>query len=166
MKKAFFTLLLAILFKQVCIAEETSKKIYYGGGIGVNYSNKSESTNVSLLPLIGYRLLQPLSVGLQLFYAYESSASFKQHGYGAGFFTRFDIPVLPLHLHAEYDYLRYQTTTKSSGAISKGDYHQIPVGFGAYLGKGRFRVGITALWDLLHVDADNLIPTARFSLYF
>ncbi|MGL4908323.1 MAG: hypothetical protein ACRC9X_04060 [Bacteroidales bacterium] len=167
MKRLLLTALLASFTSLICgAATDDYKKVYFGGGIGLNYSNKSESTNISLLPLVGYRILKPLSVGVQLFYAYESSSTFKQHGYGAGAFTRFDIPVLPLHLHAEYDYLRYQTTLKSSGIKGTGDYHQIPVGFGGYVGKGRFRVGVTALWDLLHVDRNNLIPTFRFAFFF
>ncbi len=133
-----------------------------------------DNTNFNVSPLIGYRITQPWSAGLQFYYSYNNNDSYRQNGYGGGVFTRYDVNmpaivnrIFPaMHFHAEYDYIKYQTHYKYSNTDGTSNYNMLPLGLGIYLGSGRSRVGLTVLWDMLHLAENGGTPTLRIGVIF
>lgn len=83
-------------------------RIFTGGGFGLSFSSYSD--NISVSPLIGYRITDQLAAGVQLQYQYNNykrvTPRFSANDYGASIFSRYNF-YGPLFAHVEYEYLNY-----------------------------------------------------------
>lgn len=144
---------------------------YFGGGLGLNLG--SNSTDIIIQPLVGYRFTPILSAGLLFDYEYTTNKSgfsdYTANTIGGGIFSQADIPVIPnklgLAIHVEYDYLHRMID--ANGISSSNNDSYLPSGVGLFTYAGRSRISVLALWDLLHLDNDNAgTPTLRVSATF
>jgi hypothetical protein len=81
-------------------------RLFVGGGFGFSFT--SYSTNISVSPLVGYRINQKLATGIQLQYQYNKykEVNLSTNDYGVSPFVRYNF-YGPLFAHAEYEYLNY-----------------------------------------------------------
>lgn len=86
----------------------SGSKIYWGGALG--FSFWGDFTQISIEPMVAYKLTPKLSLGGKLRYEYikarQSGSDYSSHNYGASIFSRYRV-VLPLYLHAEFAYMSY-----------------------------------------------------------
>jgi len=84
------------------------EKIYYGGNIGLSFGSV---TMIGIYPLIGYKIIPNLSVGVKVAYEYiqdkRYSSTYTTSNYGGSVFMRYRI-IKPIYVHAEYAMLNYQ----------------------------------------------------------
>ena len=162
-------LLLASLFSSAVSAQDFLSRIYIGGGGGINISN--DYTEITLQPVVGYRITDIFSMGILAIYEhrYGKGIDYTANRYGGGIFGRAEAPIfsniLGLVGHAELNYLRSDVT--SNGNKQADSNLCMPVGFGMYTQSGRTRVSLVALWDLFHLSQyKSMGPTLRISITF
>ena len=89
-------------------------KIYYGGNVTLSFGN---SKRVGIFPLVAYKAMPNLSLGIKLGYEYVNyDVGGPSHNYGGGVFSRYRV-VPQLYAHAEYQAVNYEifsTETTSS----------------------------------------------------
>lgn len=105
-----FTLILFVSFLNLQLANtlQANNKYYFGGGVGASMS--SSYTQLSIQPMLGYKINSKLSVGLQGNYQYikdkHYAPAFETYNYGGSVFSRLRI-FKPIYAHAEYALLNY-----------------------------------------------------------
>ena len=132
-------------------AEKTwKKKIYYGGYF--NFSLGSY-TSIGIEPMVGYKIIPRLSVGVKIRYDYVEdkryAATYTYSNYGGSLFTRLSL-FKRLYLHAEYAGYNYQSyiADGSSDRIWV-PYLFLGAGFRQPLG-GRASLNAQVLFDVLN----------------
>ncbi len=108
-------LILTLLFGVCSIASAQYRgggggdKFYFGGGFGLSIG--TDYTSISASPLVGYKITDEFSAGLQTTYQYVSYPDFdlKFSNYGGGPFTRYVIEDRYI-VHAEYEILSFEYT--------------------------------------------------------
>jgi hypothetical protein len=158
-------------------------RFYYGGNIGMVFTDNQ--TQLQISPLLGYRISDQWSVGLQLaleYYTYDYTFNgsvdvAKSTGIGGGLFTRYEAPVAFLkklnsgvYLHGEYNNMSnsgsYKHDPSRDGQQSQ---HSLLLGAGFYIPVGqRTRLSLTALWSVLHSDSSpySATPVLRLGIIF
>jgi len=127
MKKITLFLILVLtslcIYAQDTIPEEPQKvkkekqkvplkdKLYFGGGLGVTFGSY---TRVAIYPMVGYKVTNKLSGGLEVGYEYISdqryAETYNTSNYGFSIFSRYRV-IPQLFLHAEYSMYNYELYT-------------------------------------------------------
>lgn len=124
-------------------------RIYFGGGGG--FSGGSNFLNVGLSPLIGYKVTDDFSAGIQLTYQYVKYFQVSWSNYGGGPFVRYNITE-KLFGYSQYEYLNVGV---SSGE-ERFNFTSLFVGLGYTEPIGRnVAFNITALYNVLYGDGTN-----------
>lgn len=126
------------------------KKMYYGGYF--NFSLGSY-TSIGIEPMVGYKIIPRLSVGVKIRYDYVEDKRYAENytysNYGGSLFTRLSL-FKRLYLHAEYagyNYQRYYTDDSSDRIWVP--YLFLGAGFRQPLG-GRASLNAQVLFDVLN----------------
>jgi len=168
MKKLVIIVLLISLAPAAASAGDFLNRIYIGGGGGLTIN--SDYTNITIQPIVGYRITDIFSVGVLAIYEHSSGKGFdySANRYGGGLFGRAEVPLFPgfgLVGHVEYSCLN--SSIKSDGVKSSSFNNFIPVGVGIYTQSGRTRISLVALWDLCYLSQySSGGPTLRVSVTF
>ena len=127
-----------------------TERIYFGGGGG--FSGGSNYINVSVSPLVGYKITERFSTGLQASYQYVRFNSFRANNYGGGPFLRFNF-TQKFFTYAQYEYMNYGLLTLPPDTGPRFDFNSLFVGLGYSEPIGRnLAFNITALYNLLYKD--------------
>ncbi len=159
MRSALFLFISFFLFlsAQAQYRESASKggkgignNVYFGCGGGFN--GRSNSINLSLSPLVGYKITERFSSGVQASYQYVRLNSFRAHNYGGGPFLRFNF-TQKFFTYAQYEYMNYGLLTLPPDTGPRFDFNSLFVGLGYSepIGKN-VALNITALYNLLYRD--------------
>ncbi len=123
-------------------------RLYYGGSFGLQFGTY---TNISLLPILGYRLTEKLSVGTGLVYQYVSYRRYSYSNFGVRGFAQaalFNIGDGAILAHAEAEVLNAEYSGPGSyqaaGAKRRDTVVMPMVGLGY-----RQRIGDRASFDFL-----------------
>lgn len=169
MKKTLLLLTFAaLMFSAAAQEEETSGrkgKFFLIPELWLSFGN---STYIDIAPMVGYHVLDRLSMGLGPHYIYQSVKStpyypaYQSHAYGIKSFTRFALITnaeewLPiklfseLYFHMEYEWLSLEEEYYVPPYTGEGryNYHGILVGGGLAQRIGFYNsVSFTILWDV------------------
>jgi len=127
-----------------------SEKIFFGGGGG--FSGGSNYINVSVSPLVGYKITERFSSGVQLSYQYVRFNSYRANNYGGGPFLRFNI-TQKFFTYSQYEYMNYGALALPPETGPRFDFNSLFVGLGYSEPIGRnVAFNITALYNLLYKD--------------
>ncbi|NDK55431.1 hypothetical protein GWO68_05845 [Pontibacter sp. BT213] len=88
--------------------QEFIDKLYFGGSFGLQFGSY---TNITLLPIIGYRVTDKFSVGTGIVYHFISDGGVSLHNYGGRAFTQLEVVNIgdgALLAHAEVEALSRQ----------------------------------------------------------
>lgn len=158
MKQALSSLFFVLIVFALVAQKQLSDKVFYGGGAG--FSASSGQTNISVYPMVGYKVTPKLSAGVGLTYQYVSikfSNGSKENlsNYGYSIFGRYNV-TQQFFAHTEYERLSFEYFTNPSlEATDRLWYDSFLVG-GGYsenLG-GRASFMVTALYNLLYDESD------------
>lgn len=161
MKKLLFTLFMALVSLYGWaqngndISERSSLKdrIFFGGNLGGSFG---DVTFVEVAPLVGYRVTNELSAGLQVQYRYRKDKRFtpdlETSDYGFNIFSRYNL-FQPFFLQAEYEYLNFEFFDPSENDFSREGFSSVLIGGGVAqpLGNRAFFT-ITALYNITYDD--------------
>lgn len=134
-------------------------RVFFGGNLGLALG---DVTFVEVAPLVGYRITDKLSGGLQLQYRYRNDKRFtpdlQTNDYGGNLFARYNLPA-PFFLQAEYEYLNFEFISLQDGSSNREGFSSVLVGggFAQPIGKRAFFT-ITALYNLSYDDTDLIRP--------
>ncbi|MEM6523905.1 MAG: hypothetical protein AAGF85_06065 [Bacteroidota bacterium] len=133
-------------------------RIFFGGNLGFAFG---DITFVEVAPLVGYRVTDKLSGGLQVQYRYRNDKRFTPDldatDYGANVFARYNLPA-PFFLQAEYEYLNFEffDTQRDTQRESFSSF-LVGGGMAQPLGRRAFLV-VTALYNLSYDDTEEPRP--------
>ncbi|WP_230680342.1 hypothetical protein [Pontibacter sp. 172403-2] len=123
-------------------------RLYFGGGLGLQFGT---FTNISLLPILGYRITDRFSAGVGAVYHFVSYSSYSYSNYGGRVFTQaelFDIGDGAILAHGEVEVLNAEYNGPGS-YLGGGFERRSTVAF-PMVGLGyRQRIGERASFDLL-----------------
>ncbi|MBC5773259.1 hypothetical protein H8S95_04215 [Pontibacter sp. KCTC 32443] len=141
--------------------EDFIDKLYFGGSLGLQFGSY---TNITLLPIIGYKITDKLSIGTGAVYHFISDGGISLHNYGGRAFTQvelFDIGDGALLAHAEVEVLsrEYLILTSPSTYEKHRKNLTMPMFGGGY----RQRISDKASFDLLLLYNVNDDPVNPYS---
>jgi hypothetical protein len=112
------------------------ERIVTGGGMGLGFSSAQDFVSVS--PIIGYRLTQKLTAGVNLTYMYVNYKFYdiKVNNYGFGPFTRFTV-YRNIFLQAEYEHLNYEFPIAGTRETARQGFNSFLAGGGFIQPLGR-----------------------------
>ncbi len=130
-----------------------SDKIYFGGGGG--FSASSNYINVSLSPLIGYKITDSFSAGVQVTYQYVKVNTFRANNYGGGPFLRYNI-TQKFFAYTQYEYMNFGIPVQPPNKGQRFDFNSMFVGLGYTEPLGDIAAfNVTVLYNLLYKDGSN-----------
>ncbi len=142
-----------------------SDKMFFGGGIGLGFGTY---TAVEISPLVGYKPVENLYLGVKGTYQYyaNNNTSFNTSIYGGSLFGTY-ILLDKLVGYAEYEVLSVEKSlyTYNTGRVWVGS----PIVGGGYSARmgGKARLMILALWSLNdNIYAPYSNPMIRVSVMF
>lgn len=133
-------------------------RVAVGGGFGLNFGNV---TYIELAPSMGYYLTKNLISGVNLNYIYFSNRTtqYSTHIYGGGLFSQYLFRQLPIMLHAEAEWINYDSAIRSKRIDTFG----LLVGGGIQqrVSENSF-IYFLGLWNLNEtIDSFNQNPVIR-----
>ncbi|MBB6610096.1 hypothetical protein H7F15_03515 [Pontibacter sp. Tf4] len=137
-------------------------RLYFGGSLGLQFGSY---TNISLLPILGYRLTDRLSAGVGAVYQYVKDGPYSMNNYGGRVFAQVEVVdigdgALLAHAEAETLSLEYLYLNSSRTAILKDRKTLVMPMFGAGY---RQRISDKASFDLLLLYNANNDPVNPYS---
>ncbi len=175
----FFTLLLVCVLISNAWAQQTEKgeqtsqlsrqnkkihasNIYYGGELGLSFGDYFQ---ISVIPMIGYKVTPKFSIGGKIGYSYTEDKRFKEkitsQNYGASIFSRY-LLIASLYAHAEFVYFNYEFQTKQLESerewvpfILLGGGYSLPI-------SANISMFIEILWDVLQDENSPYDSTDAF----
>jgi hypothetical protein len=127
-------------------------KFYFGGGGG--FSGGTNYINLSLSPLVGYKITEAFSGGVQITYQYVKSGNYKISNYGGGPFLRYNVSE-KLFAYTQYEYLNFGYYDLRGEIQRLGfDSWFVGLGYTEPIGKN-LSFNIMALYNLLYSDGTN-----------
>lgn len=127
-------------------------KFYFGGGGG--FSGGTNYLNLSVSPLVGYKVTEEFSAGMQISYQYVKSGDFKISNYGGGPFLRYNVGDR-LFGYTQFEYLNFGYPDYF-GEIQRLGFESWFVGLGYVEPLGdNFAFNILALYNLLYQSGGN-----------
>jgi hypothetical protein len=138
------------------------QKMYYGGY--VNFSLGSY-TSIGVEPMVGYKIIPRLSLGLKIRYDYiqdkRYAETYSYSNYGGSLFTRLSV-IKQLYLHAEYAAYNYQNYSGTDNEERIWvPFLFLGAGFRQPLG-GRAALNAQVLFDVLNSDKSPYSQWAPF----
>jgi hypothetical protein len=141
--------------------QEFIDKLYFGGSFGLQFGSY---TNITLLPIIGYKLTDKLSIGPGVVYHFISDGGINLNNYGGRAFTQLEVVNIgdgALLAHAEVEalsreYLRVYTNNTYEKLRKTLVMPLIGVGY-------RQRISDKASFDLLLLYNSNDDPVNPYS---
>jgi outer membrane protein assembly factor BamA len=132
-------------------SQNLSDKIFFGGGAG--FSLSSNQTNITVTPMIGYKITQRLMSGVSGTYQYVKikQPSRTVNNYGGSLFSIYQLNSF-LFAQAEYERLSFEYFTDPFfEQRTRSTYNSMLVGLGTFssLG-GRSSFWLTAMYNLLY----------------
>lgn len=129
-----------------------SDRIYFGGGAG--FSGGQDYINVSVSPIVGYKITEKFSTGVQLTYQYVKILGFQFNNYGGGPFMRYNVTE-KFFGYTEYEYLNYGFFGSGTG-VERLNFYSWFVGLGySEPISSKVSFNITALYNVLYGDGSN-----------
>lgn len=126
------------------------KKIYFGGGGG--FSAGSNYLNLSVSPLVGYKVTDRFSAGIQATYQFAKFFEARANNYGGGPFLRFNI-TQKFFTYTQYEYMNYGLLAIPPDTGERFDFRSFFVGLGYTEPIGKhLAFNVTALYNLLYKD--------------
>lgn len=130
----------------------TFDRFYFGGGGG--FSGGTNFLNLSVSPLVGYKITEEFSGGMQITYQYVKIGDFKISNYGGGPFMRYNIGDR-LFGYTQFEYLNFGYYDLR-GEIQRLGFESWFVGLGYIEPLGdKFAFNILALYNLLYKSGGN-----------
>ena len=150
-------------------------RLWYGGNLSLNYSGNA--FNIGISPMVGYKILEPLSVGprFKIDYYWErlqtfsgTNVDFKSTSYGFGAFTRAKF-LQTFFGHVEFEYENSEVADRVNGQIvadpndasailtTREGRNNFYIGAG-YNSGGEIGYEIMILYNLNHPKDSNLLP--------
>lgn len=124
-------------------------RIYFGGGGG--FSGGNQYLNISVSPLVGYKITEKFSTGVQITYQFVKFIDATANNYGGGPFLRYNI-TQKLFGYTQYEYLNYQALGYGNDR-ERYDFNSLFVGIGYTEPIGdRAAFNIVALYNVMHRD--------------
>jgi len=161
-KLAFAALVLVLAFPAFAQTPEPPAKpkssikdrLFFGGGVGASFGTVDY---VEIAPMLGFRVVPRVDLGLQPFYRWTSSSSGSTNDYGARVFARVRI-VSSFFGEADYQYTSYEypiygggTTRSTHNAFLAGAGYTVSLGHSAGL-------YFSALYDFTYQGNDPYRP--------
>ncbi len=167
MKKILFTVVITLAFSGAFAQNDNEitqdspfwDRVFFGGNLGLSFG---DVTFVEVAPLVGYRVTDKLSTGLQIQYRYRNDRRFtpdlEASDYGFNLFARYNI-FEPFFLQAEYEYLDFEFITFPDNNSFREGFSSVLIGGGVAqpLGRRAFFI-ITALYNLSYDDSEVIRP--------
>jgi len=123
-------------------------RLYFGGGLGLQFGTY---TNISLLPILGYRITNRFSAGVGAVYHYVGYSSYNYSNYGGRVFAQaelFNIGNGAVLAHGEVEVLNAEYS--GPGAYQSGGFEQRSTVAFPMVGLGyRQRISEKASFDIL-----------------
>ncbi len=124
-------------------------RIYYGAELGLSFGDYFQ---ISVIPMIGYKLTPKFSVGGKIGYSYTADKRFEEkitsNSYGASIFSRYSL-IAGLYAHAEFAYFSYEFQTRQLESerewvpfIMLGGGYTLPI-------SANTSMFVEVLWDVL-----------------
>lgn len=141
-------------------------RVYIGGGMGL--SGGSNSTSISLSPIVGYMVSNRLSVGVGATYQYYKykgyPTDYTDNRYGGSVFSRMNL-FKQIFAYGEYSFLNYQY---GSDVNDRRTVDRLPLGLGLSQRMGsRSSFNIIAAYDMLYNELDRAYSSPWvISFYF
>lgn len=128
-------------------------RIYFGGGGGFNAGSNFFSISVS--PLMGYKITERFSAGVQITYQYTRITNLRAHNYGGGPFLRFNV-TQKFFAYTEYEYMNFGLPVLPPNESPRFDFTSYFVGLGYTEPIGDvLAFNVIALYNLLYQDGTN-----------
>ena len=137
-------------------------RIYFGGGFGL--SGGTNTTQITLSPIVGYMVSSRFSVGVGVTYQYYKYFNFQDNQYGGLLFTRMNL-VKQIFAYGEYSFINQ---TDYRDGVSRITIDRLPIGLGISqsLG-GRSSLNLIAAYDLLYESNGGYYTSPWvFSVFF
>lgn len=170
MKKEFCVIIISLLFSSTLFSQlplaprqddapkqKFTDKMFFGGGFSLQFG--SSQTYVECAPMVGYKLTEKFSVGLNLKYIYlkihDGSFKYSTNIYAGGPFARFFI-FEGLFAHAEYEILNRDVPNLYGPGYHRENINSVFVG-GGY----RQMIGNNSAFDILilyNINESNNSP--------
>ncbi len=130
-----------------------TEKFYFGGGGG--FSASANYLNISVSPLVGYKVTERFSAGIQATYQFAKLFDARANNYGGGPFLRFNI-TQKFFTYAQYEYMNFGELVIPPDNGRRFDFRSMFVGLGYTepIGKN-VAFNVTALYNLLYQDGTN-----------
>ncbi len=120
-------------------------KVYFGGGVGLWFGNRSSFVNLS--PIVGYKITEKYSAGFGITYIYIQDRNYippiTLNAYGGNIFNRYLLTNF-LFAHAEYEILNGNWKLTDQ----RFNLENVWVGGGLRQHAGNSSIMIYALWNV------------------
>lgn len=127
-------------------------RVYFGGSGGLSGGN--QYLNVSLSPLVGYKITEAFSSGLQLTYQFVKFGEVSANNFGGGPFVNYVI-AKRFMIYSQYEYMSFQFISLS-GEKQRFNGRSLFTGIGwnePMSDKVSFQV--LALYDVIYGNGEN-----------
>lgn len=132
---------------------DISEKVYFGGGGG--FSGGNQFTSISLSPLVGYKITEEFSAGVQITYQFTKLGDFTASNYGGGPFGLYAFSD-KIFAYSQFEYLNVQPLLVGGGKADRLDFTSFFVGLGYNEPIGRnVAFQIIGLYNLMYGDGTN-----------
>lgn len=132
-----------------------SDKIYFGGGGG--FSGGTQFLSLSISPLIGYKITEQFSAGLQITYQYQRFQSLSASNFGGGPFLLYAFTP-KFFAYSQYEYMSVQRdfSNAQNSNVERLDFTSFFAGLGYNepIG-GNVSFQILALYNLIYGDGTS-----------
>lgn len=126
-----------------------AERLYFGGGGGFN--GGSNYLNLSVAPLVGYRITDRWSSGVRLTYQYVKIGDVRYNNFGGGPFAVYNFTE-NIFGYTEYEYLKI-TSPNLEGSLDFSSWF-VGVGYTEYL-SDLVGFNATVLYNVLYNDGVN-----------
>ena len=141
-------------------------RLYFGGSFGLQFGNY---TNISLLPILGYKVTPKFSVGPGVVYHFIRSGGQTFQNFGGKLFAQHEVlgGIVndgSLLVHAEYEVLsheNYWRTTNGTFELSRRIVYTPLAGVGYRQSAGRASFDLLLLYNFNDIDSPYSNPVIR-----
>ena len=133
-------------------ASQKKKRFYFGGDVGFSFGSY---TRIGVYPMVGFKILPKLSVGVKIGYEYikdsRYATDYETSNYGWSVFSRLRI-FRNLYAHAEYQSVNYDLYDSSGNSNREWvNFLLLGGGYSQPLG-GNVRLNAQVLFDVLQAE--------------
>jgi hypothetical protein len=141
-------------------------RLYFGGSFGLQFGTY---TNISLLPILGYKVTDKFSVGPGFVYHFIRSGGQTFQNFGGKAFAQLEVLGGVINngailVHAEYEALSYENywrTTNGTFELSRRTVYTPLAGLGYRQSAGRASFDMLLLYNFNEIDSPYSNPVIR-----